>query len=65
MAQEMGRGSISVQEAGHRGGSTVARKYGRGHFQEIGRKGGQRVRQLIQEAKEMEGGTTRGSRSSR
>jgi len=62
MAREgQGQGSISVQEAGRRGGETVSRKYGHEHFQEIGRKGGHRVRELIQEGKQQEqrGGGTR------
>ena len=43
-----GRGSsrnsdMTVEEAGRKGGETVARKYGHEHFEEIGRKGGEAV----------------------
>lgn len=53
------KGGMTVQEAGHMGGTTVARKYGHEHFQQIGRKGGQRVKKLIEEAKQQEGRSSR------
>ncbi len=51
MAKERERESMTVQEAGrlggekggHKGGETVAKKYGHEHFEEIGRKGGEAV----------------------
>jgi general stress protein YciG len=39
MARE--KGSMSVQEAGKKGGDTVKKKYGREFYETIGKKGGQ------------------------
>ncbi|MHB1004022.1 MAG: Em GEA1 (EM1) [Chloroflexota bacterium] len=44
-------GKMTVQEAGHKGGETVAKKYDHEHFEEIGHKGGQKVKKLIEEGK--------------
>lgn len=49
------KGKMSVGEAGRRGGQTTAKKYGPGFYEQIGRKGGQKVRQLIQEGKKRAG----------
>lgn len=53
----MARGKMTVQEAGRkggaRGGRVTASKYGHEFYQEIGHKGGQKVRQLIQKGKGM------------
>ena len=50
-----GRGEMSVREAGklggRKGGEATARTHGRGFYQEIGHKGGQKVRELIQKGK--------------
>lgn len=52
------RGSMTTAEAGRRGGMATSRKYGHEHYQEIGhkggQKGGQRVKQLIEEGKAAE-----------
>ena len=52
------RGQMTVQEAGRKGGQkggqTTKQRYGRGFYSEIGTKGGHRVRELIQEGKEVE-----------
>ncbi len=52
------RGSMTVQEAGRmggqKGGETVVSKYGPEHMSQIGHKGGQRVRELIQQGKQAE-----------
>lgn len=52
------KGQMTVQEAGRKGGSkggkTTSQRYGKGFYSEIGTKGGQRVKELIQEAREME-----------
>lgn len=69
---------MSVREAGRKGGLiggrkgglTVLRERGPQFYSEIGKKGGQRVRELIAlakelEAREAEGTTTRRRRSSR
>lgn len=49
---------MTVQEAGEKGGSiggnTTFKKYGRGFYHDIGTKGGQRVRELVNEGKEAE-----------
>ncbi len=53
MAEE--RGSMTVVEAGKRGGEKTARTHGHEFFQEIGHKGGKKggkmVRELIEEGK--------------
>jgi len=56
------------QDIGRKGGRTVAEEYGPEFYSEIGRKGGriggQRVRQLIEEGYQQEGGRGRSSRHS-
>ncbi len=47
------KGQLSVSEAGRKGGLAVKKKYGKPFFQEIGHKGGQKVRQLIERGKRM------------
>jgi general stress protein YciG len=44
---EENKGSITVKEAGRRGGNTTKARYGPGYYEAIGKKGGQKVRQLI------------------
>ncbi len=52
------KGSMTVQEAGRRGGEKVAAERGHSFYEEIGRKGGekggQRVRELIEKGKRSE-----------
>ncbi len=52
------KGEMSVEEAGRKGGKKGGRKtadtHGRKFYEAIGHKGGQRVRELIQEGKEHE-----------
>jgi len=52
------KGTMSVQEAGHRGGQRTSETHGRDFYEQIGhkggQKGGQRVRELIEEGKEAE-----------
>ncbi len=57
--KEPTKGSMTVQEAGRKGGETVARERGHGFYEEIGHKGGQRVRELINEGKSTERGSKR------
>jgi hypothetical protein len=45
---------ISVREAGRRGGESTKKKYGPRFYEEIGRKGGQKVKRLIEEAKQQQ-----------
>ena len=55
---EKKKGQMSVEEAGRKGGQKGGRKtaetHGRNFYEEIGSKGGHRVRELIQEGKEHE-----------
>lgn len=46
-------GKMTVEEAGRKGGLRTARTHGRSFYQEIGRKGGQTVRNLIEQGKRM------------
>jgi hypothetical protein len=52
------KGSMTVAEAGHLGGTRTAETHPREFYEEIGHKGGeiggQRVRELIQEGKKVE-----------
>lgn len=45
------KGSMSVSEAGRKGGETTAKRHGPQFYEEIGRKGGQTVRRLIEQGK--------------
>lgn len=45
---------LTVREAGRRGGIATRDKHDHEHFVEIGRRGGQRVRELLRKWKEME-----------
>jgi general stress protein YciG len=57
--------SMSVNEAGRRGGEATSKTHGREFYEEIGHKGGERVRELVEEGKKNEGtGTSTGSSSS-
>jgi uncharacterized protein len=44
------KGAMTVREAGHKGGETTRQRYGE-VYEEIGRKGGQKVRELINRGK--------------
>jgi general stress protein YciG len=56
-------GEMTVEEAGHRGGEATKRTHGHEFYEKIGhkggevggKKGGERVRELIEEGKESEG----------
>ncbi|MHB0912042.1 MAG: KGG domain-containing protein [Armatimonadota bacterium] len=54
------KGGMTVREAGkkggEKGGETTAKKYGHEFYQEIGKKGGQKVKRLIEEGKKSLGG---------
>ncbi len=54
MAKKKKRGNMTVEEAGRRGGEKTSETHGREFYSEIGSKGGQRVRRLIQEGKARE-----------
>jgi len=42
---------LTVREAGRKGGETTAERHGHAHYQAIGKKGGQRVKELIERAR--------------
>ncbi|HWP35909.1 MAG TPA: Em GEA1 (EM1) [Thermodesulfobacteriota bacterium] len=46
-----GDGAMTVREAGRRGGEATSGKYGRRFYETIGKKGGQRVRELVEQGK--------------
>ncbi len=43
---------MTVREAGRKGGETTSERYGPEFYEEIGHKGGQKVRELIQKGKQ-------------
>ena len=45
------QGTMTVQEAGRKGGMKTAQTHGKDFYEEIGHKGGQRVKELIEEGK--------------
>ena len=45
------KGMMTVQEAGRKGGTKTAQTHGKDFYEEIGHKGGQRVKELIEEGK--------------
>jgi uncharacterized protein len=45
------KGVMSVSDAGRKGGETTSSRYGHEFYEEIGHKGGQKVKQLIEQAK--------------
>jgi general stress protein YciG len=52
MAEEQKhKGKMTVAEAGRKGGNTVKKKYGHSFYEEIGRKGGEKVAALIERGK--------------
>ncbi len=52
------KGSMTVQEAGRRGGQRTAQTHGKEFYESIGHKGGQRVKELIEEGKRARGQTS-------
>ncbi|WP_242340196.1 MULTISPECIES: hypothetical protein [Anaeromyxobacter] len=48
---EEGRRGMTVSEAGRKGGIAVRDERGHSFYEEIGRKGGQKVRELIERGK--------------
>ena len=41
------KGAMTVAEAGRRGGATTAERHGREFYEEIGKRGGQKVADLV------------------
>jgi uncharacterized protein len=54
LSKEKNKGKMTVAEAGRLGGEKTAQTHGSEFYSEIGSKGGQKVRRLIQEGKERE-----------
>ncbi len=50
--------TISVQEAGRRGGTKTAETHGREFYEAIGKKGGQRIKELIELGRQVKEGQT-------
>jgi len=48
------RGKMSVSDAGKKGGQRTSSTHGREFYSEIGHKGGQKVKRLIEEGKRQE-----------
>ena len=55
MANNNDKGNMSVGEAGQRGGEKTSQTHGREHYENIGKKGGERVSDLIDKGKQVEG----------
>ncbi len=54
MSREKKKGKMTVEEAGRMGGMRTSQTHGEQFYSEIGHKGGQKVRRLIEEGKERE-----------
>ena len=54
MAKEK-KGAMTVSEAGRKGGETTSSRYGHEFYEEIGHKGGQKVKKLIEDGKKAAG----------
>jgi len=51
MPEDKSQGSMTVKEAGRKGGKRTAETHGKEFYEEIGHKGGQRVKELIEQGK--------------
>jgi len=52
--EEKNKGGMSVRDAGRKGGEVTAQRHGPQFYQEIGKKGGQKVKELIEQGKRSE-----------
>jgi general stress protein YciG len=50
-AEETPKRGMTVREAGRKGGATTSQRHGHEFYEEIGRRGGQRVKELIEQGK--------------
>jgi general stress protein YciG len=53
-AKKSEKGGMTVREAGRKGGEVTAKRHGPQFYEEIGRKGGQKVKRLIEQGKRAE-----------
>jgi general stress protein YciG len=53
-SEQKPKGGMSVRDAGRKGGEVTAQRHGPQFYQEIGKKGGQRVKELIEQGKRLE-----------
>lgn len=51
MPERKKKGKMTVREAGSKGGKSTSKKYGHDFYVKIGKKGGGRVRELIEAGK--------------
>jgi general stress protein YciG len=56
MARKEIKGEMTVKEAGRKGGNTTKERHGPGYYENIGKKGGQKVRELIERGKKATSG---------
>ena len=54
MSEDKRKGKMTVEEAGRMGGEKTSQTHGAEFYSEIGSKGGQKVRKLIEEGREHE-----------
>lgn len=57
-SKKSAKGTMTVQEAGRKGGLKTAETHGKEFYEEIGHKGGQRVKELIEEGKKAKAQST-------
>ncbi len=48
------KGSMTVAEAGRKGGEKTSETHGKEFYEEIGHKGGQKVKELVEKGKQAE-----------
>jgi len=51
MAKNKNKGKMTVEEAGRKGGERTSETHGREFYSDIGQKGGQKVKKLVEEGK--------------
>jgi len=53
--KEKGKGDMTTRKAGEKGGERTSETHGHQFYEEIGKKGGEKVRELIEKGKKLEG----------